>query len=107
MTRTFRNLPITPEQDAEIREYIASCEAQGCAWDTLALDYMINDFLYPSPNDDRIDFCDGLALELAGRYHLTSEEPGTDTQEQNAMHGDVSEIEWKWIVREARKYLVK
>lgn len=107
MTRIFRNLPITPEQDAEIREYIARCEAQGCAWDTLALDYMINDFLYPSPNDDRIDFCDGLARELAGRSHLTGEEPGTDTQEQNAMHGDVSEIEWKWIVHEARKCLVK
>ncbi|QDZ26573.1 hypothetical protein [Noviherbaspirillum sp. UKPF54] len=42
---TFRNLPLTPDQDAEVRAYIERCNAVGEPWDTLQLDYMINDML--------------------------------------------------------------
>jgi hypothetical protein len=34
----FRRLPLTREQDAEIREYIARCKARGEPWDKLQLD---------------------------------------------------------------------
>lgn len=52
----FRGLPFTPGRDAEIRSYIERCEAIGASWDTLALDYLINEMLYPSPSDERLDF---------------------------------------------------
>jgi len=34
---TFRNLPLTPEQDAEVRAYIEGCEARGEPWDVLGV----------------------------------------------------------------------
>lgn len=49
----FRGLPITREQDAEIRAYIARRKANGEAWDTLGFSYMLKDMLNPScPDDD-------------------------------------------------------
>lgn len=51
---TFRNLPLTPEQDAEVRAYIEGCKARGEPWDTLALDFMLEDMLRP-PVFDRTD----------------------------------------------------
>lgn len=42
---TFRNLPLTPEQDAEIHGYIERCKRRGESWDTLALDYTLNEML--------------------------------------------------------------
>lgn len=107
MPKTFRNLPITAEQDAEIRAYIARCEAEGCSWDTLALDYMINEFLYPSPSDDRIDFCDEYAVELVNHVHRTGEALGCERQKLDALANGISETEWTWIVREAKRTLAK
>lgn len=33
---TFRHLPLSPEQDAEIRHYIEKKAQKGEAWDTLS-----------------------------------------------------------------------
>lgn len=52
----FRGLPITHEQDAEIRAYIARRKANGEAWDTLGFSYILKDMLNPScPDDDAAD----------------------------------------------------
>lgn len=49
----FRGLPLTREQDAEIRAYIAHRVARGEAWDTLGFSCLLKDMLAPpSPEDD-------------------------------------------------------
>ena len=51
---TFRNLPLTPEQDAEVRAYIEARRARREPWDTLGLDFMLKDMLRP-PVFDRTE----------------------------------------------------
>lgn len=48
----FRGLPLTREQDAEIRAYIAYRVERGEAWDTLRFSYMLKDMLNPRPPED-------------------------------------------------------
>ena len=104
---TFRNLPLSREQDAKVREYIARYEADRCPWDTLALDYMLNDMLTPPPADNhRLDVCDAYAHELANRICRTGEKLGCDEQKAYALaNGICTESEWQWIVREAKRML--
>jgi hypothetical protein len=40
---TFRGLPLTPEQDAEVRHYIKKQKQQGAEWDTPELAAMLRD----------------------------------------------------------------
>lgn len=48
---TFRGLPLTAEQDAEIRHYIKKKKQHGASWDTPELEAMLKDMLEP-PSDD-------------------------------------------------------
>ena len=48
----FRGLPITREQDPEIRTYIAQRLARGEPWDTLGFSYMLKDILNPRRPED-------------------------------------------------------
>lgn len=48
----FRGLPLTREQDAEIRAYIAHRVERGEAWDTLGFSRMLKDMLNPRPPED-------------------------------------------------------
>ena len=48
---TFRGLPLTPEQDAEIRHYIKLKTHRGEPWDTPELDAMLKDMLEPPPGE--------------------------------------------------------
>lgn len=50
--RTFRGLPLTPEQDAEVRHYIKKQKQRGAPWDTPELAAMLADMLRPPSNDD-------------------------------------------------------
>jgi hypothetical protein len=50
--RTFRGLPLTPEQDAEIRHYIKVCKQHGKPWDTPELEAMLQDMLEPPAEED-------------------------------------------------------
>ncbi len=53
---TFRGLPLTAEQDAEIRHYIKQREQHGELWDGPELAAMLKDMLEPpSKDDDGID----------------------------------------------------
>ncbi|MBB5543863.1 hypothetical protein GGD70_004178 [Paraburkholderia fungorum] len=49
---TFRGLPLTPEQDAEVRHYIKKQKQQGAQWDTPELAAMLHDMLEPPGDDD-------------------------------------------------------
>jgi hypothetical protein len=49
---TFRGLPLSPEQDAEIRHYIKQKKQHGTSWDTPELTAMLGDMLEPPRNDD-------------------------------------------------------
>jgi hypothetical protein len=49
---TFRGLPLTPEQDAEVRHYIKKQKQQGVPWDTPELADMLRDMLEPPGDDD-------------------------------------------------------
>ncbi|CAB3793002.1 hypothetical protein LMG28614_03625 [Paraburkholderia ultramafica] len=49
---TFRGLPLTGEQDAEVRHYIKVRKQRGLPWDTQELSAMLKDMLRPPPPDD-------------------------------------------------------
>ncbi|WP_175769886.1 hypothetical protein [Burkholderia cenocepacia] len=51
-SNTFRHLPLSTEQHAEIRHYIKRKEQRGEQWDTLELAMMLEDMLAPPPGDD-------------------------------------------------------
>ncbi|MGO4813081.1 hypothetical protein AB4156_26420 [Cupriavidus sp. 2MCAB6] len=50
--RTFRGLPLTPEQDAEVRHYIKKQKQRSAPWDTPELAAMLADMLRPPSNED-------------------------------------------------------
>lgn len=49
---TFRGLPLTPEQDAEVRHYIKRKKQHGEPWDTPELAAMLKDILTPPGSED-------------------------------------------------------
>ncbi|WP_028207659.1 hypothetical protein [Paraburkholderia nodosa] len=49
---TFRGLPLTQEQDAEVRHYIKRRKQRGALWDTPELKAMLDDMLEPPNNDE-------------------------------------------------------
>lgn len=49
---TFRGLPLTAEQDAEVRHYIKTKKQHGAPWDTPELEAMLKDMLEPPGDDD-------------------------------------------------------
>lgn len=51
-TSTFRGLPLTPEQDSEVRHYIKRQKQHGVPWDTPELKAMLRDMLQPPGSDD-------------------------------------------------------
>ena len=61
---TFHGLPLTAEQDAEVRHYIKKKTQHGEPWDTPELAAMLKDMLEPPGEED--------------------EGPGTTTDEMNA-----------------------
>jgi hypothetical protein len=54
-TSTFRGLPLTAEQDAEVRHYIKVRTQRGLPWDTSELNAMLKDMLQP-PGDGNDEF---------------------------------------------------
>jgi hypothetical protein len=59
---TFRGLPLTAEQDAEVRHYIKRQKQHSAPWDTPELDAMLTDMLAPPVDDDEAS---GAALDEA------------------------------------------
>lgn len=53
---TFHGLPLTAEQDAEVRHYIKVRKQRGLPWDTPELSAMLKDMLQPpAENGDEFD----------------------------------------------------
>lgn len=64
---TFHGLPLSAEQDSEIRHYIHTRERNGLPWDTSELQAMLADMLDP-PEADEEDvraLSDSMAMERA------------------------------------------
>jgi hypothetical protein len=49
---TFHGLPLTPEQDAEVRHYIKRKTQHGAPWNTAELRAMLDDMLQPPSDED-------------------------------------------------------
>ncbi|VXC04271.1 conserved hypothetical protein [Burkholderia sp. 8Y] len=54
-SRTFRGLPLTPEQDAEVRHYIKRKKQRGEPWNTAELRAMLRDMLEPPGEEPASD----------------------------------------------------
>ncbi|AMO94573.1 hypothetical protein CFter6_1878 [Collimonas fungivorans] len=85
---SFRGLPLTPEQDAEVRHYITVKKRHGEPWDTAELSAMLKDMLEP-PGDDEEEFGTGLdpAIAAAERAAAASDDivdPIEASEERNA-----------------------
>ncbi|AIY42434.1 miscellaneous; unknown [Collimonas arenae] len=85
---SFRGLPLTSEQDAEIRHYITVKKRHGEAWDTPELRAMLKDMLEP-PGGDEEEFGDNLdsakiAAERAATFVDDEMEPIEASEERNA-----------------------
>jgi hypothetical protein len=73
---TFRGLPLTPEQDSEIRHYIHHQLRHGAPWDTPELAAMLHDMLDPPELADE----DGQSLgnSMAAEYIAAAGEQSVD-----------------------------
>ena len=62
---TFRGLPLTPEQDSEIRHYIHCRERMGLPWDTAELAAIMADMLDPPElaDEDAQSYNDSMTME--------------------------------------------
>lgn len=83
---TFRGLPLSSEQDSEIRHYIHTRERHGLPWDTPELQAMLADMLDPPETDgeDRHALSDSMrreraAVVLDGGKDLDSADPRPDS----------------------------
>lgn len=85
---TFRGLPLTTEQDAEVKHYIKRKNQRGEAWDTPELAAMLKDMLEP-PSDDEAELgatADEMkaAAERAAASVDEDMEPVEASEERNA-----------------------
>lgn len=83
---TFRGLPLTAEQDAEIRHYIKKQKQHGAPWDTPELDAMLKDMLEPPSDDEESGAADETkaAAERATASIDEAMEPIEASEERNA-----------------------
>jgi hypothetical protein len=70
---TFRGLPLTVEQDAEVRHYIKDRTRRGLPWDTPELSAMLKDMLHPPGDSDGDDDGDGDATSAANETRAAAE----------------------------------
>ncbi|ALK98614.1 hypothetical protein AB595_20605 [Massilia sp. WF1] len=72
---SFRGLPLTAEQDSEIRHYIHVRTRLGLPWDTPELQAMLDDMLDPpeSADEDRQALADSM-----GAHGLQAEDDADD-----------------------------
>ncbi|AOJ70003.1 MULTISPECIES: hypothetical protein [Burkholderia] len=80
---TFRGLPLTPEQNAEVRHYIKIRTQRGLPWDTPELQAMIRDMMLPPEEDaGAADFLSDETRAVAERA-MSSVEDEMDPIEAN------------------------
>jgi hypothetical protein len=87
--RTFRGLPLTPEQDAEIRHYIKMRKQQDKPWETPELEAMLRDMLEPPLEDDVDDDSDpdfGTTRLAAERAQFSIDDEMDPTEASEELH---------------------
>ncbi len=84
--RTFRGLPLTPEQDAEVRHYIKVRKQQHRQWNTPELDAMLRDMLQPPDEDaDGFEYDETRALVERAEFFVDETfDPIEAAEERNA-----------------------
>lgn len=84
-TSSFRGLPLTSEQEREIRHYIHTKERRGEPWDTPELQAMLADMLNPPEviDEDAQARDDSMAAERGTAEH----EESLDTEESRPGRG--------------------
>jgi hypothetical protein len=80
----FRGLPLTPEQDSEIRHYIHHRERSGLPWDTPELAAMLADMLDPPELADD----DGQSVWDSTEKERSSSLDGDDVDDGAALRRD-------------------
>jgi hypothetical protein len=91
---TFRGLPLTPEQDAEVRHYIKVRTQHGLPWDTAELHAMLRDMLRP-PAEDNADVDPAEAEMKATAERATGfVDEEIDPIEANEERNAAMESEW-------------
>ncbi|OXI94993.1 MULTISPECIES: hypothetical protein [Burkholderia] len=85
---TFQGLPLTAEQDAEVKHYIKVRTRRGLPWDTPELSAMLKDTLLP-PGDGNsdVDSLEDETKAAAGRATASVDEamdPVEASEERNA-----------------------
>jgi len=82
--KMFRGLPLTSEQDSEIRHYIHARERNGLPWDTPELHAMVADMLDPP---ERVDE-DGQSLSSSmGAEHAAARQDGPAERDSSDLRG--------------------
>jgi len=83
---TFRGLPLTPEQDSEIRHYIHVRSRSGMEWNTPELQAMIVDMLEPPElaDEDSKSLGDSTTMERATANADAGLDP--DAQDRDQLH---------------------
>jgi hypothetical protein len=71
---TFRGLPLTADQDAEVRNHIEKKEKLGEPWDTPEFDAMIKDMLEPPTDGDEQGQIVDLERQIEERAAATIDE---------------------------------
>jgi hypothetical protein len=80
---TFRGLPLTSEQDSEIRHYIHVRQRSGLPWDTPELHAMLADMLDPpEPDEEDRQSLSGSMLKECSAAVLD----GEDEREKSDRH---------------------
>jgi hypothetical protein len=83
---SFRGLPLTAEQDSEIRHYIHVQIRNGVLWDTPELQAMLDDMLHPPESAD--EDSQALADSVSAQHPLAQDDDnGNDAVAQDEHHG--------------------
>ncbi|MWL55303.1 hypothetical protein GQL84_23545 [Escherichia coli] len=81
---TFRGLPLTSEQDSEIRHYIHVRSRSGLPWDTPELQAMIADMLDPPEVGD--EDSQTLGESTTAERSTADAEPDADLRDSSGAH---------------------
>ncbi|MGZ5203216.1 MAG: hypothetical protein ACXWC4_25910 [Telluria sp.] len=83
---TFRGLPLTPEQDREIKHYIHVRTRHGDPWDTPELQAMLQDMLEPPElsDEDSQSMHDCMDTEHATAMHEASLDGDVQSDQEHA-----------------------
>ena len=91
---TFRGLPLTAEQDAEVRHYIKVRTQHGLPWDTPELSAMLRDMLQPPGYDNGDVGAAADEMKAANERATASVDEAMDPIEADEERNAAMESEW-------------